>query len=157
MNQLIQWLSRKISFHSAIVVITFDDGFENIYHQALPILNDLYFQATVFLTTGYCEKKNNWPTKSSDIPILPMLKWKQIKEMASFGFDFQAHTQTHAYLTKLNPEQMKSELSGSKKEIEDRLGKSVDFFAYPFGSFNRGKDVLVRQFLKEPARFIWIL
>lgn len=145
LDEITQWLSGKTTFNSPTCAITFDDGFEGVYHHGFPLLSKYGYEATVFLTTGYCGKNNDWLTQASDIPVLPMLRWEQIEEMSRFEFDFQAHTQSHPLLPSLNPEQFKRELLGSKTEIEDRLGKRVHFFAYPYRFFNEGEDVLVRE------------
>ncbi len=148
LNEVIQWIAGEKSFRSPCVVISFDDGYENLYTHAFPILEELGFQATLFLTTGHCGKENNWLTRPRSIPLLSMLSWQQLKEMAQSVFDIQAHTQNHPFLFKLHPELVNDELLGSKTEIENRLGKQVDFFAYPHGYFNRDEDIPVRQYFK---------
>jgi len=62
------------------------------------------------------------------------LDWNEIKEMASSGIEFGAHTMSHPSLGKTSLEQIKKELVESKKLIETRTGKEVVSFAYPFGS-----------------------
>src|SRR5438874_2136640 len=41
-------------------VLTFDDGFENFYTDAFPLLAESQIPATVFLVTDYCAKTNQW-------------------------------------------------------------------------------------------------
>jgi peptidoglycan/xylan/chitin deacetylase (PgdA/CDA1 family) len=106
----------------------------------------LGFKATVFLTTGYCGKTNHWPTQISGIPLMPMVRWDQIKEMAQAVFDVQAHTRTHPALTQLSSETARKELAECKLDIEERLGKKVRFFAYPYGKFNNGIYELAREY-----------
>lgn len=145
-SDVIEWLEGKRVFPERSVVLTFDDGYESLYFRAFPLLEELRFKATVFLTTEYCGKSNNWPTQTSDIPSLSLLKWQQIKEMVQSVFDVQAHTRTHPVLTQLSPECVINELVGSKLDIEDRLGKRVRFFAYPYGRYNNGIYGLVREY-----------
>ncbi|MCP4403384.1 MAG: polysaccharide deacetylase family protein [bacterium] len=145
LTDVMQWLSEEKTLPAPCVVITFDDGFQNLYAHAFPVLAELGFTATLFLTTGYCGQYNAWRTRFSDIPRLPMLTWEQIEEMAQSLFDVQAHSRTHPFLFTLNAEQMNDELVGSKHEIEDRVGKSVDFFAYPYGFFHKNEDLPVRR------------
>ena len=60
--------------------------------------------------------------------------WDKVKEMSENGIDFGAHTITHPILTKISPEQMRYEITRSKKEIEEKLGKPVSSFSYPNGT-----------------------
>lgn len=145
LNDVIQWLAGEKVLPPLSVVITFDDGFENLYLSAFPVLEELSFRATLFLSTGYCDRKNNWPTQDPSIPLLQMLNWGQLAEMATSVFDIQAHTRTHPFLPSLPPEQLRDELVGSKTDIEQHLGKPVNFFAYPYGYFHQSEDVWVRQ------------
>jgi glycosyltransferase involved in cell wall biosynthesis/peptidoglycan/xylan/chitin deacetylase (PgdA/CDA1 family) len=73
------------------------------------------------------------------------LTWDQIREMSECGITFGSHTYRHLILTKLTPDEKYSELADSKRLIEERLGKKVDYFAYPYGGFNEtDKSVLKR-------------
>lgn len=144
-DEVIDWLQGQQVLTAPSVVLTFDDGYENLYSEAFPLLQELGFKATVFLTTGYCGKTNHWPTQIAGIPPMPMLRWDQIKEMAQAVFEFEAHTQTHPALTQLPLETARKELVECKSDIEDRLGKKVRFFAYPYGDIHDGIYALARE------------
>ena len=108
------------------VVLTFDDGFEDNYINVFPVLNKYNFPATIFLITGLVNKEMN---NSQNIP-LKILNWDQIQEMHESGLiDFQPHTVNHQEINK-------EEIINSKKEIEERLNKRCEFFAYPRGVYN---------------------
>lgn len=62
-----------------------------------------------------------------------ILSWDEIYEMAKNNIDFGAHTITHPLLSRLNPKEVKDEVTQSKKQIERSLGKPVSTFAYPYG------------------------
>ncbi len=123
-----KWPSRKS------VILTFDDGFENFYIEAAPVLQEHSFTATVFLVTGKCGDFNDWSGNPADLPRSRILSWSQVKELSALGVEFGSHTVTHPDLTMLNATSRQYELSYSKKEIEDAIGKRVGSFAYPFGS-----------------------
>jgi peptidoglycan/xylan/chitin deacetylase (PgdA/CDA1 family) len=145
-DEVIDWLQGQQVLTAPSVVLTFDDGYENLYSEAFPLLQELEFKATVFLTTGYCGKTNQWPTQIAGIPPMPMLRWEQIKEMAQAVFGFEAHTQTHPALTQLPVETARKELAECQLDIEDRLGKKVRFFAYPYGKISDGVYELAREY-----------
>jgi peptidoglycan/xylan/chitin deacetylase (PgdA/CDA1 family) len=118
------------------VVITFDDGFRNVYEHALPILQSYRFPATVFLVTDYCAKTNSWPGQPAYIEQRPLLRWSEVKEMSEAGVVFGSHTRTHPDLRRLDSQKAAEELAGSKQIIEDATGRPADTFAYPYGSYD---------------------
>jgi peptidoglycan/xylan/chitin deacetylase (PgdA/CDA1 family) len=105
------------------VIITFDDGYEDNYYNAYPILKKYNFKATIFLSVDAIDK-----------PLF--LKKAQITEMGDL-IDFESHTLSHPYLTQLNNKEAAHELSESKKQIEEITGKQVNVLAYPIGDFDR--------------------
>lgn len=127
------------------VVITFDDGFRNVYEHALPILQTNGFPATVFVVTDYCEKTNSWPGQTLKMDTEPLLRWREIQDMSRTGISFGSHTRTHPNLKKLSIQEVEEELVGSKKAIADATGRSVDTFAYPYGAYDTAMRNLASQ------------
>lgn len=145
LSDVVEWIQGKKQLPERSVALTFDDGFHSVYEQAFPLLEDFGFSATLFLTTKYCGKHNDWPSQVHGIPKFPMLNWPQLTEMSRQVFEVQAHTKTHPYLSRTNTESMLGELVDSKNEIQDRLGKAVKFFAYPYGDYNSKVLEVTRQ------------
>ena len=104
------------------ILITLDDGYENNYTEAYPILKKYNIKATIFVCSGFIGNKTS-------------LKVNQIKEMEGL-VDIQSHTVTHSDLTKLNDESLERELKKSKEKLEEITGKKVYAFAYPAGQHN---------------------
>ncbi|MDI6793089.1 MAG: polysaccharide deacetylase family protein [bacterium] len=73
------------------------------------------------------------------------VSWEQAAEMAANGIEFGAHTLTHPPLTKIASQQAMYEIKDSKQEIEQRLGKAVSFFCYPYGDFNEETKAMVKE------------
>ncbi len=115
------------------IAITFDDGFANFETDALPILAQHGFPATVFLVSGYCGRENNWAGQSPKAPRLPLLSWTSVRELGANDIEWGAHTANHADLTALQDVQVNSELLDCVNEIEQRIGRAVQSFAYPYG------------------------
>jgi peptidoglycan/xylan/chitin deacetylase (PgdA/CDA1 family) len=65
------------------------------------------------------------------------MDWAEVREMADRGFGIGAHSMRHPDLTKLPREKAAQEMDGSKTEIEQRLGRPVTEFAYPYGRIPR--------------------
>jgi peptidoglycan/xylan/chitin deacetylase (PgdA/CDA1 family) len=118
------------------VVVTFDDGYRNVYTEALPTLLRHGFTATVFLVADYVGRDNGWPGHAPPMGRLPLVSWEEARELYSHGVELAAHTCTHPDLTRLAPAEAEAEVVRSKAEIEARTGAAVTTFAYPYGLFD---------------------
>jgi peptidoglycan/xylan/chitin deacetylase (PgdA/CDA1 family) len=132
----------KILDRPGAVAITFDDGFGNLADHAVPVLKSLSLPATIFVVSGYCGKRNNWPTQPAGIPDLPLLSWAALRDLPP-EIALGAHTVTHPDLTVLNEAEMRREVLDSRSEIEQRTARSVESFAYPYGTVNAPAAALV--------------
>ena len=108
------------------VVITFDDGFEDFYTRAFPVLTRYGFRAIVFLPTAFIHES------AAKFKGRDCLTWNQVRELHRAGVDFGSHTVSHPQLTTLSPHDLQSEVADSKRTIEDKLGCAVESFAYPY-------------------------
>lgn len=138
-------LEAKRPFPANAVAITFDDGYQNVYREAFPVLEKYGFRATVFLITDYCGKFNDWPGDSIGVQRQPLLSWAEIRELQAHGFEFGSHTATHVDLTKVPFARVESEIRQSKAEIQSRLGSEAALFAYPYGTYNRAIKGIVQE------------
>lgn len=69
-------------------------------------------------------------------PGLPMLSSREMRSLASSGFEIGAHTVSHSTLTDLQPEEIRREICESKKSLEQLLGCEVSTFCYPRGRYD---------------------
>lgn len=106
------------------VVITFDDGYEDNYQNAYPILKQFGFNATIFMITNTVDNEK------------PFLTSQQLKEMEQSGIDIESHTLAHDQLDKLPYDKQVATLKGAKQFIEKTLNKQTKYIAYPFGKWN---------------------
>lgn len=106
------------------VLLTFDDGYADNYEHALPLLKQLGFHATLFVSPGMTDDGY-------------YLNWDQIREMHEAGWDIQPHGMTHPHLPKLSREEQEWQIAEARKQIEDHLGTTADIFCYPYGEYNR--------------------
>lgn len=132
LKEVIETLQNKQPLPDKVVVITFDDGYKNIYDNAHPILKEFSFPYTIFINP----------------PLIGIvgyqLDWHQIKIMANEGASFANHGSQHSHmLTKNKSESEESWLRRSLLEIEtaetilkNNLGYSLKYFAYPYGEFD---------------------
>jgi len=104
------------------IVITFDDGYLDNYTNAFPILQKYSMLASFHIITGMVGNNDR-------------LAVSHIREMQRAGMDFGSHTVTHRSLAELSPHEVAIELKKSKFDLEQIVGKTVDFIAYPCGSY----------------------
>jgi len=145
MSDLVNSLVKQKPLSPKTIALTFDDGFQNFYTTAFPILEQCGFKATVFLVTDFCGKSNDWADNPPKLPPSNLLSWREIKELNCCGIEFGAHTRTHPFLTRISAAEATREIIESKAIIEDSLGTAATSFAYPYGKFNR----LVRQIAEK--------
>jgi len=69
---------------------------------------------------------------------------KEIKELSQL-MEIGAHSLNHPDLTKLDLKEAEEEVVGSKKWLEEAIGRPVQMFAYPFGHYNAEIKGIVRQ------------
>jgi peptidoglycan/xylan/chitin deacetylase (PgdA/CDA1 family) len=115
------------------VVLTFDDGYEDNYVTAFPLLQKYSFPAVIFLVADFLHRTNFW---DRDEPVVPLLKCSQIQEMDRGGIEFGSHTLSHPHLSTVSSEQLHEELVSSKKAVENLTGREVLSLAYPYGDLN---------------------
>lgn len=114
------------------VVITLDDGYEDNYLHAYPVLHRHDTPATIFLVSNTVGRGNDWNSKGA-LAGRPMLSWEQVRKMSADGISFGAHSKSHPKLTEIHPDEAAAEITGSRAEIERELGEPVSAFAYPYG------------------------
>ncbi len=118
-----------------IIVLTFDDGYEDNLTTALPILSAEGVSATVFMTSGLLTRDAEVLARFAKLVNHAggYLSSRQLRQLVEAGIEIGAHTHTHRNLAKLSAEEAGVEVSTSKAIIEDAIGGAVDSFAYPFG------------------------
>lgn len=114
------------------VIITFDDGARDCLLQARDVLARCGFSAAVFVVADHVGGTNVWDRPKGE-PEIKLLSWEELQELAAAGWEVGSHTRTHADLTALADEELAEELSGSKKILEQGLGREVLAVSYPFG------------------------
>ena len=122
--ELMDWAQNGTPLPDKPVVITLDDGYIDNYEEAYPILKKYNLKATIFVITDFVGVYPNY------------LTWDTISEMHQSGLiDIESHTLSHEELNKApSTEELDKQLKESRKALEWRLNKTVDFIAYPCGS-----------------------
>lgn len=114
------------------ILITFDDGFQNVFDHALPVLEEVDFKASVFCVTDYIGKSSGWDVYGNS----KHLDKHSILRLSDLGHEMGSHTCTHANLPYLSEKDLIKELYDSKSKLQDITGKAVTSLSFPFGSWN---------------------
>lgn len=118
------------------VIITFDDGFSDFYHMALPVLQEFHFVASLFVVTNDINQKSRW-LKPEGEENREMLTWSQLYEIQKMGIECGSHSDTHIHLDTARPEIVYQEINRSKMILEQKLGAPVATIAYPYGHYTK--------------------
>ncbi len=138
MGQLVVHLKDGKPLPTKPIIVSFDDGWEEQYASAFPILKKYHLIGTFFVYTQPLDHGQ-------------FMTWAQLKEMSAAGMDIQAHTLTHPHLRTLSPDEAMKEIADSKSIIEKHLGKPVVAFDYPFGEYNASIVDMVKRAGYESA------
>jgi peptidoglycan/xylan/chitin deacetylase (PgdA/CDA1 family) len=125
------------------VGLSFDDGYLDVAEQALPVLAERGFTATVFVATAMT---SGWAVFDWYREQPPLLGWDEIAELdREKTLRFEAHSMTHPNLLRLRDSAARQEIHGSKVALEERLGRPVTAFCYPAGLYGPRERALVAQ------------
>lgn len=113
--------------------VTFDDGYEDNFRVAAPILKRQNIPATFFVSTGFIGSSviAPWDEHLEEPPS--WMNWLQLRQLVSQGFEVGSHTDRHLNLSTDDPSLIRAELETSKAKLERELGIRASLFAYPFG------------------------
>jgi peptidoglycan/xylan/chitin deacetylase (PgdA/CDA1 family) len=123
-DQLYRYLVHGTALPEKPVLITFDDTREEQYRIGATEMKKQGFKGVFFIMTVSLNKPG-YMTK------------EQIKNLSNDGNTVAAHTWDHHMVTKYTGDDWNTQLLKPKKKLEDITGKSVHYFAYPFGLWNK--------------------
>lgn len=130
------------------VAITFDDGYLDNFTSAAPILSDLDLPATFFIATGFIgSDRIAWWDREEGIRS-EWMEWHHVEELDRAGFSIGAHTVNHVDLGVVGGDEARREIECSRSDLEERLGRRIDLFAYPYGGaaqLTEANRALVRE------------
>jgi peptidoglycan/xylan/chitin deacetylase (PgdA/CDA1 family) len=121
-EDLFGYLNLAQGLPSRPVILTFDDGYEDFYTTALPILRSHDFRAVSYVVSGFV----GWPG---------YMTAAQLREADRSGIEIGSHTINHANLANISATAVWSQLTQSKLFLEQVLGHPVLSFCYPSGKY----------------------
>lgn len=130
--------------HGKVVGITFDDGYRNVYQNALPVLREVGFTATNYFVARQLDGGNVWDYEDG-VAHSDLMSETEMLDWAKQGMEVGSHTLSHARLSAIPEAQAREQIEGSRKELEALLGEPVTAFCYPYGAENASVRELVRN------------
>lgn len=134
-TQLIHARDGKAALPEKPVLLTFDDGMQDFYTEALPILQKYRFPATLYVVAGYMNSTSRWLQHEGEANRL-MLTWEQLIEIDASGIECGGHTLSHPQLDMIPLSRAREEIVRCKQILEEHLGHEIHSLAYPYGYFN---------------------
>jgi peptidoglycan/xylan/chitin deacetylase (PgdA/CDA1 family) len=108
------------------VILTFDDGYRDLYENALPALRDRGMRATVFVLTDFMDEGRP-----------EYLTWEMAREMLAAGISIESHGRNHVSLRGKDNDYLIWQALGSAETIAYELGQRPHFVTYPAGEFDQ--------------------
>ena len=117
--------------------ITFDDGYANNLHNALPVLKRFGFSSTCYVVADRIGQTNIWD-QHHGIAQVPLMNPQQLQDWMRGGQEIGSHGMTHSNLTQLNDAQKAQEITQSRAVLQDSLKpeQGVRHFCYPYGAYD---------------------
>ena len=139
------WRRRTEADSDRMVVLTFDDGYDDMYRLAFPVLKKFELPFVLYLTTN--------PTESGEALFAggqaEPCTWDRVEDMATSELmTLGAHTHTHPDMRDISVEQAFEDLGTSNDLIQRRMGVEPQHFCYPYGFWSEAGDVAVRDMYK---------
>lgn len=114
--------------------ITFDDGFRNVYVNALPVLTELGFTSTNYFVANQFDGGNVWDA-NNNVPFSPLMTIAEARSWANSGQEVGSHTLDHVHLPELSFDQARQQITHSRQILSETVEQDVTAFCYPYGHF----------------------
>lgn len=114
-----------------LAAVTFDDGFQNVYENAMPELKKRQIPVVMFVIADAFGKAFGPLGHSEKVMSLDQLQ-SLPEELVTIG----SHTLTHPMLSTLSEDEARQEIGGSRTKLESTLNRKIRLFSFPFGCFN---------------------
>lgn len=131
-------LSRAITNKETLpekpIILTFDDGYKDIYQNAYPAMQEFGFTSTLFI-----------PTEFIDLSYEPYMTWDMLEEMAAAGHRLEPHSRSHPDIRGLSRDALIWQMLGPQETIAAHVGYKPRFFGYPSGRYDENAIQLLKE------------
>jgi peptidoglycan/xylan/chitin deacetylase (PgdA/CDA1 family) len=127
-------LLKSGEIHVPTVVLTFDDGYEENFLTLRSVVEATGVPVSIFVCTGVVEHQEEFShDRAKGQSNFRALSWDQVAYLGNNGMEVGSHTRYHLNCGISDEGTLYEEIVGSKTDLQQRLGKRVRFFGFPFG------------------------
>jgi peptidoglycan/xylan/chitin deacetylase (PgdA/CDA1 family) len=127
------------------IILTFDDGYEDNYHNLLPLLEKYQARAVIYTLADRTLRSNHWDMALGE-PEAPLMSDEQLIVCHQSGHvEIGSHGLAHQHLPQLTDAEVRAEIVNSKSALESLIDDEVVSFAYPYGDYGKREVNLVRE------------
>lgn len=116
-------------------LLTFDDGYLDVWEEAVPILEAKGWRAILFVSTGLVGTVERHPVRGP----LEHMSWSQLRELDAHGHLVASHGHSHRDMGGLGPAAARAEVTVARDRLAAAIGTGPVPLAYPYG--NRPEDL----------------
>ncbi len=127
LKDYLNWKKGDFIMPNKSIILIFDDGFESVFTEAKPIMDQYGFVGTVATVTRYASFTGN---------NTGYMKWGEINSLIDGGWDVESHSVTHSHMLSLNESEFRFELNDSKNMIVNKTENTPTSFVFPFHESN---------------------
>jgi peptidoglycan/xylan/chitin deacetylase (PgdA/CDA1 family) len=131
--------------NSKSFIVTFDDGYEDVFLNAAPILKKFNFKATCFIVSNFIGKYNIWDHNKLQYKQKKLMDDNQINEWINSGFEIGSHTYEHKNLKTLKYQEKEKEILEPKKLFLNKFNTKIVSFSYPYGSLDNESIEIIKK------------
>jgi len=119
-------------FQEPLITVTFDDGWESVYTQAMPLLQQYGIPTTQYILSGVEQDPG-------------YMSFDQIRAIHTAGHEITCHSVSHPDLTTLSKQDLFNQLTGCKSTLQQKIGVNAKDFASPYGHNNPQSIAAIKQ------------
>jgi peptidoglycan/xylan/chitin deacetylase (PgdA/CDA1 family) len=118
-------------------LLTFDDGYADVFEHALPIMERRGWRAVVFVSVDLVGRVEHHPVRGP----LRHMTWARLEELTRRGHIVASHGCTHVPFSHLDAATTQAEIDGARRALRGRMPGAPDWLAYPYGEPSRSGSV----------------
>ena len=150
LSALVDALHNRTKLEKSVVLMA-DDGYQDNYTYAYPIIKRHKVPFTIAMVTGFSGKISPY-TKPDEPKEFEFMSWTEIKKMQESGYvDFLSHSWSHQSLHQNNTKKIDEQVAVAQKQLEEHLDGIKPIFIYPYGRYGDTVISILKKYEYEAA------